>query len=130
MSEIQTYTLRSFNPAQKFLVYDPSNGTTSLVLGSSLVNYIAPNLSYVFTDTTRASAVTKDYQIGQLIQTAGGSTIGDGGNGMYLVVAAGDGDYAMINGNELLLLPFGTLAGSDIDGTTVTDAGETVNRPL
>ena len=127
MSEIQTYTLRSFNPAQKFLVYDPSNGTTSLVLGSSLVNYIAPNLSYVFTDTTRASAVTKDYQIGQLIQTAGGSTIGDGGNGMYLVVAAGDGDYAMINGNELLLLPFGTLAGSDLDGATVTDAGETVN---
>jgi hypothetical protein len=39
------------------------------------------------------------------------------------VVASGSGTYAMNNGNDLLLLPFGSLAGSDLDGAIVTDNG-------
>jgi hypothetical protein len=40
-----------------------------------------------------------------------------------LVVASGSGTYAMNNGNDLLLLPFGSMAGSDLDGAIVTDNG-------
>lgn len=123
MSTISGYPARSFDPSQKFLVLDPSTQTTALVLGSDLVSYITPSLDVVRTNTTRAAALNEDYEIGTFVQTAGGAAIDDGGNGMYLVVAAGDGDYAMLNGNELLLLPFGTLVGSDLDGALVTDDG-------
>lgn len=123
MSTISGYPARSFDPSQKFLVLDPSTQTTALVLGSDLVSYITPSLDVVRTNTTRAAALNEDYEIGTFVQTAGGAAIDDGGNGMYLVVAAGDGDYAMMNGNELLLLPFGTLVGSDLDGALVTDDG-------
>ena len=123
MSTISGYPARSFDPSQKFLVLDPSTQTTALVLGSDLVSYITPSLDVVRTNTTRAAALNEDYDIGTFVQTAGGAAIDDGGNGMYLVVAAGDGDYAMLNGNELLLLPFGTLVGSDLDGALVTDDG-------
>ena len=123
MSTISGYPARSFDPSQKFLVLDPSTQTTALVLGSDLVSYITPSLDVVRTNTTRAAALNEDYEIGTFVQTAGGAAIDDGGNGMYLVVASGDGDYAMLNGNELLLLPFGTLVGSDLDGALVTDDG-------
>jgi hypothetical protein len=123
MSTISGYPARSFAPSQKFLVLDPSTQTTALVLGSDLVSYIAPSLDVVRTNTTLAAALNEDYEVGTFVQTAGGAAIDDGGNGMYLVVAAGDGDYAMLNGNELLLLPFGTLVGSDLDGALVTDDG-------
>ena len=42
---------------------------------------------------------------------------------MFLVVAGGSGDYPMLNGNDLLLLPFGSLSGSNLDGGLVTVSG-------
>jgi len=123
MGELSGYTTTTFSPTQKFLIFDVASGTTKLILGSDLVNYISPNLGYVRTETTRAAAQNTDYAVGVLIQTAGGTAIGDGGNGMFLVVAGGSGDYSMLNGNDLLLLPFGSLSGSNLDGGLVTVSG-------
>jgi len=123
MGELSGYTTTTFSPTQKFIIFDVASGTTKLILGSDLVNYISPNLGYVRTETTRAAAQNTDYSVGVLIQTAGGTAIGDGGNGMFLVVAGGSGDYAMLNGNDLLLLPFGSLSGSNLDGGLVTVSG-------
>ena len=121
MSTIGGYPARAFSPTQKFLVLDPATQTTSLILGQDLVDYITPSLSQVFSETTRTAAMNEDYQVGQFIQTAGGTAIDDGANGLFLVVESGTGDYPMLNGNDLLLLPFGSLSGSSLDGALVTD---------
>lgn len=123
MSTIGSYPTSAFSEDKKFLVLDPATQTTALVRGSDIVSYITPNLNAVNGETTRAAAMTQDYQVGAFVQTAGGAAILDGGNGMYLVVGPGEGDYPMMNGNELLLLPFGSLAGSNLDGALVTDDG-------
>lgn len=123
MASIGSYSTTAFSEDKKFLVLDPATQSAALVSGADLVGYITPSLTQVFTETTRAAALTTDYQIGQFVQTAGATAIDDGGNGLYIVVAGGDGDYAMMNGNDLLLLPFGSLAGSNLDGALVTDDG-------
>lgn len=121
MSLAGQYPVRAFSESQTFLVFNPSTQQVERVLGSDLVGYITPNLDSVRGNTTRSAAQNEDYPIGTFVQTAGGSAINDGGNGMFLVVEGGDGDYAMMNGNDLLLLPFGSLAGSNLDGALVTD---------
>lgn len=126
MGQFGSEPTRAFNPAQKFLVLDVSTGTASLVLGQDLLDYITPNLDAVRTNTTRAAAQNEDYETGTFVQVAGGTAIDDGAGGMFLVVAAGEGDFPMLNGNELLLLPFGSLAGSNLDGGLVTDDGEQI----
>lgn len=123
MSTAGSYPVSAFSESKTFLVYDPSSQTTQRVLGSDLVNYITPNLNYVRTNTTRTSAQVTDYNIGIFVQVAGSTAIGDGGSSMLLVVASGEGDYVMNNGNELLVLPRGSLSGSDLDGALVTDNG-------
>lgn len=123
MASIGSYSTTAFSEDKKFLVLDPATQSAALVSGADLVGYITPSLTQVFTETTRAAALTTDYQIGQFVQIAGAAAINDGGNGLYIVVAGGDGDYAMMNGNDLLLLPFGSLAGSNLDGALVTDDG-------
>ena len=72
-----------------------------------------------------------------ILQTGGGTVAGDGGSGAFLVVATGEGDFVINNGNELLALPRGSLAGSDLDGALVTDNGvqreiqdSITNRPV
>lgn len=127
MASIGSYSTTAFSEDKKFLVLDPATQSAALVSGADLVGYITPSLTQVFTETTRAAALTTDYQIGQFVQTAGATAIDDGGNGLYIVVAGGDGDYAMMNGNDLLLLPFGSLAGSNLDGALVTDDGSQVD---
>ena len=112
MSTAGSYPVSAFSETKTFLVYDPSSQTTQRVLGSDLVNYITPNLNYVRTNTTRASAQVTDYDIGIFVQVAGSTAIGDGGSSMLLVVASGEGDYVMNNGNELLVLPRGSPTGS------------------
>ena len=104
MSNLGSYPTRGFSETQKFLVKDPATGTASLVLGSDLVEYITPNLNYVRAETTRVAAENTDYPIGTLIQTAGAMAIDDNLASVYLVVAAGEGDFPMINGNELLVI--------------------------
>lgn len=123
MSTVGSYPVGAFAENKYFLVYDPSSQTLVRVLGSDLVNYITPDAGYVRTATTRATAQTQDYDVGIFIQVAGSTAIGDGGSSMLLVVAAGEGDFVMNNGNELLVLPRGSLAGSDLDGALVTDNG-------
>lgn len=123
MSLAGQYPIRAFSESQTFLVFNPSTQQVERVLGSDLVGYITPNLDSVRGNTTRAAAQNEDYPIGTFVQTAGGSAINDGGNGMFLVVEGGTGDYPMLNGYDLLLLPFGSLAGSNLDGALVTDDG-------
>lgn len=128
MSDIFGYPTRKFSESQKFFVADPATGTTSLVLGSDLVDYITPSINSVKTETTRAAAENVDYGTGTFVATAGGSTIGDGGGGLFLVVASGEGDFTMMNGNELLSITGGevtlNIAEIDVSGNTdVTISG-------
>lgn len=108
MSTFSGYTTKTFSPTQKFFVLDPNTGTPSFVQGSDLVAQLTPNSSYVFAESTRTTAQATDYELGKVIQTGGATSIGDGQAGVYLVVAAGAGDFPMDNGLELL-----TLAGDD-----------------
>ena len=127
MSTVGSYPVSSFSPSQYFLIYNPSTQTLDRVLGSELVTYVTQNADYVRAVSTRAVAQTLDFDIGIIVQTGGDLLPGDGGQGTFLVVASGDGTYAMNNGNDLLLLPFGSLAGSDLDGATITDSGTTTS---
>jgi len=104
MSNVGGYPTRSFSESQKFFVLDPSTGTSSLVLGADIVEYITPIINGVAAETTRLSAESTDYDIGNIIQTSGALEIGDSLASVYLVVASGDGDFPMINGNELLVI--------------------------
>ena len=108
MSNIGSYKNTAFSESQKFLVLDPATGSTSLVLGSSLIDYITPRLNSVIAETTRLSAENTDYDVGTLLQTSGATSVGDGLASVYLVVEGGTGDFPMINGNDLL-----TIAGDD-----------------
>jgi hypothetical protein len=112
MSTVGSYPVSSFSPSQYFLIYNPSTQTLDRVLGSELVTYVTQNADYVRAVSTRAVAQTLDFDIGIIVQTGGDLLPGDGGQGTFLVVASGSGTYAMNNGNDLLLLPFGSLAGS------------------
>lgn len=123
MSTIGSYPVSNFSPTQYFLVYEPSSQTLKRVLGSELVTAINGDAVYVRAVSTRAVAQTLDLEIGVILQTGGGTVAGDGGSGAFLVVATGEGDFVMNNGNELLALPRGSLAGSDLDGALVTDNG-------
>lgn len=104
MSNIGSYKNTAFNESQKFLVHDPATGSTSLVLGSSLIDYITPRLNSVTAETTRLSAENTDYEVGTLVQTSGATAVGDGLASVYLVVEGGTGDFPMINGNDLLVI--------------------------
>lgn len=104
MSDFNGYKTKSFSDSQKFFVLDPSTGTPSFVLGSDLVKQLTPNSNYVFSESTRSTAQATDYPVGSLIQTAGAVTAGDNLASGYLVVAAGQGDFPMDNGNELLVI--------------------------
>ena len=104
MSNLGSYPTRGFSESQKFLVKDPATGTASLVLGSDLVEYIRPSLNSVQSETTTDAAANTDYSVGTVVQTTGESAVGDGGGGVFLVVAGGDGDIPMFNGNDLLIL--------------------------
>jgi lysophospholipase L1-like esterase len=104
MSKIGSYKNTTFSESQKFLVLDPATSSTSLVLGSDLVAYITPRIGSVFAETTRLSAENTDYKVGEIVQTSGATSIGDNFASVYLVVAGGDGDFPMLNGNDLLVL--------------------------
>jgi hypothetical protein len=104
MSRLGSYKNTTFNESQKFLVLDPSTSSASLVLASELVAYITPSLNSVKAESTRLSAENTDYKVGELVQTSGATAIGDGLASVYLVVAGGDGDFPMLNGNDLLVL--------------------------
>lgn len=104
MSTIGGYTTRQFSETQKFLVLDPSTQSTSLVSGSSLIEYIQPRLNSVIAESTRVAAQNTDYKIGNIIQTSGATTPGDNLASTYLVVEGGAGDFPMLNGNDLLVL--------------------------
>jgi hypothetical protein len=108
MSRIGSYPNIAFTESQKFVVIDPSTSSTSLVLGADLVAYITPKINSVRAESTRISAENTDYEVGEIIQTSGATTIGDGLATVYLVVAGGAGDFPMINGNDLL-----TIVGDD-----------------
>jgi hypothetical protein len=108
MSKIGSYKNTAFSESQKFLVLDPSTSSASLVLASDLVAYITPKINSVRAESTRISAENTDYKVGEIIQTSGATTIGDGLATVYLVVAGGAGDFPMINGNDLL-----TIIGDD-----------------
>jgi hypothetical protein len=104
MSRIGSYKNTAFNESQKFLVLDPSTSSASLVLASELVAYITPKIGSVLAETTRLSAENTDYKVGEMVQTSGATAIADGLASVYLVVAGGDGDFPMINGNDLLVI--------------------------
>ncbi len=104
MSNFPGYTTRSFSESQKFFVLDPQTGTPSFVLGSDLVNFLTPSQNYVFSESTRVSAQASNYKVGNLVQTAGAVTEGDGLASGFLVVPGGEGDFAMQNGNDLLVI--------------------------
>jgi hypothetical protein len=103
MSKIGSYKNTAFSESQKFLVLDPSTSSTSLVLGSDLVSYITPQIGSVKAESTRLSAENTDYKVGEIIQTSGATVVGSLAS-VYLVVAGGDGDFPMLNGNDLLVL--------------------------
>lgn len=104
MSTIGGYTTRQFSETQKFLVLDPSTQSTSLVSGSSLIEYIQPRLNSVIAESTRVAAQNTDYKVGSIVQTSGATTPGDNLASTYLVVEGGAGDFPMLNGNDLLVL--------------------------
>jgi hypothetical protein len=104
MSRLGSYKNTAFSESQKFLVLDPSTSSASLVLASELVAYITPKIGSVLAETTRLSAENTDYKVGEMIQTSGATAIGDGLASIFLVVAGGDGDFPMINGNDLLVI--------------------------
>ncbi len=104
MSNFPSYPTRSFSETQKFFVLDPQTGTPSFVPGSDLVNFLTPGTSFVFSESTRVSAQASNYKVGNLIQTAGAVTEGDGLASGFLVVPGGEGDFAMQNGNDLLVI--------------------------
>jgi hypothetical protein len=103
MSKIGSYKNTAFNESQKFLVLDPSTSSASLVLASELVAYITPQIGSVKAESTRLSAENTDYKIGEIIQTSGATIVGFLAS-VYLVVAGGDGDFPMLNGNDLLVI--------------------------
>ena len=118
MSSIGSYKTRTFSESQKFLVLDPATGTTSLVAGSSLVDYLRPSLNSVQAETTTQAALNEDYDVGEVVQTTGDASPGDGDPGLFLVVASGTGGIPMLNGNELLVLAgANTALGISYDGT-------------
>jgi hypothetical protein len=103
MSRLGSYKNTAFNESQKFLVLDPSTSTASLVLASELVAYITPQIGSVKAESTRLSAESTDYKVGEIIQTSGATVVGSLAS-VYLVVAGGAGDFPMLNGNDLLVL--------------------------
>lgn len=105
MSNIGGYTTRQFSETQKFLVLDPSTQSPSLVSGSSLIEYIQPRLNSVIAESTRVAAQNTDYKVGSIIRTSGDESIADGLGTTFLVVEGGDGDFSMLNGNDLLTIP-------------------------
>lgn len=126
MSNIGSYTTRSFSESQKFLVLDPSTGTTSLVLGSSLIDYIAPRLNSVIAESTRLAAENTDYDVGTIIQTSGDTAPGDNFAGTFLVVAGGEGDFPMINGNDLLIIKGDVLLREQLASSDVGEGSDLV----
>ena len=104
MSVFQAYKTKTFNANQKFFVLDPNTGSPSFVQGSDLVSQLTPNSNYVYSEATRTTAQATDYAIGSLIQTGGAEASGDNLAAVYLVVAEGEGDFPMYNGNELLIV--------------------------
>lgn len=104
MSTFSGYKTKAFSETQKFFVLDPNTGSPAFVQGSDLIAQITPNSNYVYSESTRATAQATDYPIGSLIQTSGAEDPGDNLASVYLVVASGDGDFPMQNGNELLVV--------------------------
>lgn len=104
MSAFQAYKTKTFNANQKFFVLDPNTGSPSFVQGSDLVSQLTPNSNYVYSESTRTTAQATDYAIGSIVQTGGAEDPGDNLSAVYLVVAAGEGDFPMHNGNELLIV--------------------------
>lgn len=104
MATAGSYPIRSFSESQTFLVMDPSTSTVSRVRGSDLIAFITPNLNVVRAESTTDGLINEDYKIGSLVQTTGQSAIGDGLGGLFLVVASGEGDVPMLNGNDLLTI--------------------------
>lgn len=104
MSTFSGYKTKAFSESQKFFVLDPNTGTPSFVQGSDLVKQLTPNSNYVYSESTRTTAQATDYAIGSLVQTAGAEDPGDNLASVYLVVASGEGDFPMQNGNELLVV--------------------------
>lgn len=104
MSAFQAYKTKTFSANQKFFVLDPNTGSPSFVQGSDLVSQLTPNSNYVYSEATRTTAQATDYAIGSLIQTGGAEASGDNLAAVYLVVAEGEGDFPMHNGNELLIV--------------------------
>jgi hypothetical protein len=103
MSRLGSYKNTAFSESQRFLVFDASTSTASLVLGSELVAYITPQIGSVKAESTRLSTENTDYKVGEIIQTSGATVVGSLAS-IYLVVPGGSGDFPMLNGNDLLVI--------------------------
>lgn len=125
MANLSSYPQVDYTNELKLLANDPSRSEAVRVSGQSLFDYMEANFGQpaasMLAFETTAVAVNEDLAIGNIIYTAGNLAPDDGSGGPYLVVAAGEGDIPMFNGNELLSLPFGSLAGSDATNALVTD---------
>lgn len=129
MATFSSYPEVDFCEHLKLLAGDPGRSEVVRTSGTSLVDYLNKNLTLnqeaVLGFRTTDSVISENLDIGKIIYTTGGSVPDDGQGGPYLVVAAGEGDIPLANGNELLLLPFGSLTGSDVSGALVTWVGGT-----
>lgn len=125
MANYSGYPQVDYTNDLKLMAGDPSRSEFVRVSGQSLFDYLNENLDQfdeaLLGFTTTDVAVNEDLPVGKIIYTTGGSVVDDGNGGPFLVVAAGEGDIPMFNGNELLRLPFGSLAGSDASAALVTD---------
>lgn len=129
MSNYSSYPQVDYTNDLKLLAGDPARSELVRVSGQSLFDYLNENLEQftgnMLAFNTTSIAVNEDLEIGRIIYTAGNLTPNDGSGGPFLVVAAGEGDIPIFNGNELLRLPFGSLVGSDASGALVTADGVT-----